>query len=598
MEPLRLKSSLRKPSAVVKRPQRRIALDIRQLIRPKKMTFVTSEKTRYQGDFDAKKVKADIHLRADLVASAGDMITIVSKQRLQQAEPDPYPIMDDETTTVGSMDKNFKELVSIGRPVRDESLRGPLLKRIEATRRYKMGLSPFAKLKLFCEIVGNSTTNDSHMVAENPTGAFSPPSITAKPTASGSSSRSGSPPGIAPPLSFNDDFDFPTTLSPPARARTAEAGKLFDIKNPPTRARTAETRIFGNKDAVMREGSVNISLYRLVTPKPSTAPAKASLGVGGKEAVAPKPHAGDAPWDACMRDRAKSQEKVNNSAAFSFSQEKYIVRTDNSAAAVIPLAEQPSARREEDPATVVLGSGGQVDEVDGTSRPVRRPCTAPVVTSQDRRTQMAHNEMSKRAQGEQHREHLAVRFPKLGNSSRMGVKSRLHYSNVPRGQLLGRSKSVLEMQHSKGDVVVRRARKEEPVPDIAGSSWGGSVSSPPKSRRASIQINVSQLTIDLPDFPAGFSDELLSPMSKAATPMPGQRSGKRVRSKSNALLIPMATETSAAETSPAPSANSTIATSPAATSPAASVTVPAEAEELAVTSVEQQLGDKQLGDAA
>jgi hypothetical protein len=570
-----------------------LALDIQQMVKPRKMSFVVNKEVRYRGDFDASQIKAGVHLRPDLVETA-EMVTFDSRYRRDLAESQKGALlpMDDESIKDGMEDMpvstdGFKEMLKIGRPSRDESLRSPLLQRIASTRRYKMGLSPFEKTQLI-KVVAQSSTEGAdggqRMFDLNPTGRLSPPSIrsknpvpvhvqsdsvTSRGTSRGSS-RSGSR-GMdgsshqrpTTPLSFDDDLDFPTTLSPQPRVRTARAksagtGKAEDEVD-------ASGTAFGHtKDAVLRPASsVNIHLYRLKTPTKSKPATATIVGLGSDEEFQiqlddsadsadsaelchetvpmysppnlrlpqfqkvpgfeamdklrqfPPPCSATGvdknlsayyiQWGNAVATAATvAQDSIHSAYSASVSHVPAVrpksmtdrklrrgsregreqregriqdnhERYESQAAAAIPLPEQVVIRYEEWRPQVIVGGGGHVDLVEG-SGPIQRPYTAPCVTALDRRNQAANNDMKKKSQLLQQKQHLAVRFPKLGTTT-MGVKSRIHYKSNLKGQLLGGSTSALEMQHSKGDVVVRskgqgRTHKADSTPCIPSFSAG------------------------------------------------------------------------------------------------------------------------------
>lgn len=97
------------------------------------------------------QIKPDIHLRPDLVKST-EMYRINSPKRAQSAQIPKKPVLDLDDELNCTLEKlNFSEMLRIGRPERDTSLRKPLMKTLQTLRRYKLGTPPSTKAGILRE---------------------------------------------------------------------------------------------------------------------------------------------------------------------------------------------------------------------------------------------------------------------------------------------------------------------------------------------------------------------------------------------------------------------------------------------------------------
>jgi hypothetical protein len=133
---------------VVPKKKKELKLNIKQLIAPKEIVE-TRRKSVAINDSD----KSDIKLRKDLLEPT-EMLYIKSSSSLKTQSRSA-----DRPTT--KEDREFKEMVMIGRPERDTTLKQPLLKNLNSLRRYKMGLSPALKTDILRETLAPQVTDIS-----------------------------------------------------------------------------------------------------------------------------------------------------------------------------------------------------------------------------------------------------------------------------------------------------------------------------------------------------------------------------------------------------------------------------------------------------
>lgn len=93
--------------------------------------------------------KPDVHLRPDLNKPT-EMYRIHSAKRVKPTESKTDLILDDESKHGPEM-FNFEEMVRIGRPERDTTLKKPLAQSLQMLRRYKLGTSPAQKAGMLRE---------------------------------------------------------------------------------------------------------------------------------------------------------------------------------------------------------------------------------------------------------------------------------------------------------------------------------------------------------------------------------------------------------------------------------------------------------------
>jgi hypothetical protein len=87
--------------------------------------------------------KPDVHLRPDLNGPT-EMFRIHSANRTKHTASSTDLILDDESKQ-GAEVFSFEEMVRIGRPERDTTLKKPLARSLQMLRRYKLGISPAQK---------------------------------------------------------------------------------------------------------------------------------------------------------------------------------------------------------------------------------------------------------------------------------------------------------------------------------------------------------------------------------------------------------------------------------------------------------------------
>jgi hypothetical protein len=133
-----------RPKGSVDAPKREINVSIKQLVPP--LQPVEREKNLVTTNLN----KPDIHLRPDLLKPT-EMYHIHSPKRNSSGNsPNAKTLeLDDESNYLEKF--NFDEMVRIGRPERDTSLRQPLAKSLQTLRRYKFGTSPSLKAGLLRE---------------------------------------------------------------------------------------------------------------------------------------------------------------------------------------------------------------------------------------------------------------------------------------------------------------------------------------------------------------------------------------------------------------------------------------------------------------
>lgn len=120
------------------RPVKELKLKVTQLVAPTADTKASSDRNLVINTSE----KPDVHLRGDLVKHA-EMIRIQSATRMGKSSRVPMVLDDESPTSPGKF--NFEEMVRIGRPDRDNTLRVPLMRSLQSLRKYKMGTSPSLK---------------------------------------------------------------------------------------------------------------------------------------------------------------------------------------------------------------------------------------------------------------------------------------------------------------------------------------------------------------------------------------------------------------------------------------------------------------------
>ena len=87
--------------------------------------------------------KPDVHLRSDQLRQKTEMIRIQSAARLKAEKTTNLEIDDESQQPIEPF--RFDEMVRIGRPDRDNTLRVPLMRNLQTLRKYKMGTAPSIK---------------------------------------------------------------------------------------------------------------------------------------------------------------------------------------------------------------------------------------------------------------------------------------------------------------------------------------------------------------------------------------------------------------------------------------------------------------------
>jgi len=255
-------------------------LNVKQLVPPSK--FQLDRKgvvVRGSG-----KVDTDVHLRKDLVKTV-DMVTVNSPSRKKYLAEiaNQVPQMDDELNSQASQDFKFKEMVSIGRPDRDSSLRIPLMRNLQTLRKYKMGTSPMQKAQIMRHSLVDPLDQTAEVKSMLEEMAFharesvSPPTVRVKAPATydrESLNKTGN--------------DSPNANSNRTKIMTFDDDDLDIALNPLAERKTGDGVFSPKKKIVVRQGSPH-KLHQYRTSSGSqkvehlnTAPDAAVTGVGGE----------------------------------------------------------------------------------------------------------------------------------------------------------------------------------------------------------------------------------------------------------------------------------------------------------------------------
>ncbi len=114
-----------------------LKVSITQLIAPVPESH--KERKVYVNECD----KPDVHLRSDQLRPKTEMIRIQSAARLKTEKTPNLEIDDESKQPIEPF--RFDEMVRIGRPDRDNTLRVPLMRNLQTLRKYKMGTAPSTK---------------------------------------------------------------------------------------------------------------------------------------------------------------------------------------------------------------------------------------------------------------------------------------------------------------------------------------------------------------------------------------------------------------------------------------------------------------------
>lgn len=211
-------------------------LSVKQLMAPK----IVKEASRTVIVHAAEK--SDVHLREDMQKPA-EMMRIHSAKRVNITNKGTLEMDDESRLSIATEKFNFDEMVRIGRPERDNTLKVPLMRSLQALRKYKMGTSPAVKTGLLRTTLGASIADPANEQTKR---------LLADLTATG---RPGSPllsgnlanmPGNLADVSFTDEA-------------TEPSNNLQHAKSAPNlRNKSA------NKEIAVKTGnSVNMYLYHL-----------------------------------------------------------------------------------------------------------------------------------------------------------------------------------------------------------------------------------------------------------------------------------------------------------------------------------------------
>jgi len=209
-------------------PKQELKVNVKQLIAP--IVNKDKDRTLFVNECD----KPDVHLRFDQLKPV-EMMRIQSAKSLKAAKTSQIDIDDESQHPVETF--NFTEMISIGRPDRDLSLRVPLMRELQALRKYKMGTPPATKTGILRNTLEETIQDDA---AKQLLAAMS------------SSGRPNSRGGSTPTLTMR------ATLSAP---QLATGTATSPTNRSPSRSRN---RTSDDREIVVRTApNVNMNLYHL-----------------------------------------------------------------------------------------------------------------------------------------------------------------------------------------------------------------------------------------------------------------------------------------------------------------------------------------------